>query len=275
MKEYNIEIQRNMRVTVKVTAESQEQAEKAALDIAKQKGISEYRMWGHDINHQWSTAVTAKEAARRKREAVMDFVKHYLHDGCDKEELAAIAFREMTANWLDYVKVEDEPWRDTLFEAISEGTEPNSWKYNRYMRWAARLRFHQYYRRYNGWERDLTGTSKEQRKQAVLEALTELRRQWQERTGSDEDCRLDYQAILRYNGEDETDYWNVFVYPLVQGGYEYCWQHCMDDGDDMDDYGCIECKSGEELLQRLFYREDCDTEDDDPDWQALSHIWVD
>jgi hypothetical protein len=275
MKEYNIEIQRNMRVTVKVTAESQKQAEKAAMAIAKQKGTSEYRMWGHEINHQWSTGVTAKEAARRKREAVIDFVRHYLHDGCDKEELAAIAFRDMTANWLDYVKVEDEPWRDTLFEAISEGTEPNSWKYNRYMRWAARLRFHQYYGRSKGWERDLTGTSKEQRKQAVLEALTELRRQWQERTGSDEDCRLDYQAILRYNGEDETDYWNVFVYPLVQGGYEYCWQHVMDDGDDMDDYGCIECKSGEELLQRLFYRDGCDTEDDDPDWKSLEHIWVD
>jgi hypothetical protein len=275
MKEYNIEIQRNMRVTVKVTAESQEQAEKAALDIAKQKGISEYRMWGHDINHQWSTGVTAKEAARRKRQAVMDFVKHYLHDGCDKEELAAIAFREMTANWLDYVKVEDEPWRDTLFEAISEGTEPNSWKYNRYVRWAARLRFHQYYRHYSGWERGLTGTSKEQRKQAVLEALTELRRRWEERTGCDEDCRLDYQAILRYNGEDETDYWNVFVYPLVQGGYEYCWQHVMDDGDDMEDYGCIECKNGEELLKRLFYRDGCDTEGDDPDWKSLEHIWVD
>lgn len=275
MKEYNIEIQRNMRVTVKVTAESQKQAEKAALDIAKQKGTSEYRMWGHEINHQWSTGVTAKEAARRKRQAVMDFVKHYLHDGCDKEELAAIAFREMTANWLDYVRVEDEPWRDTLFEAISEGTEPNSWKYNRYMRWAARLRFHQYYRHYKGFSRDLTGTSKEQRKQAVLEALTELRRRWEERTGSDEDCRLDYQAILRYNGEDETDYWNVFVYPLVQGGYEYCWQHVMDDGDDMEDYGCIECKSGEELLKRLFYREDCDTEEDDPDWKSLEHIWVD
>lgn len=275
MKEYNIEIQRNMRVTVKVTAESQEQAEKAALDIAKQKGISEYRMWGHDINHQWSTGVTAKEAARRKRQAVMDFVKHYLHDGCDKEELAAIAFREMTANWLDYVRVEDEPWRDTLFEAISEGTEPNSWKYNRYVRFAARLRFHQYYRRYSGWERDLTGTNKEQRKQAVLEALTELRRLWQERTGSDEDCRLDYQAILRYSGEDETDYWNVFVYPLVQGGYEYCWQHDMNDGGDIEDYGCIECKSGEELLKRLFYRDDCDTEGDDPDWKSLEHIWVD
>lgn len=275
MKEYNIEIQRNMRVTVKVTAESQKQAEKAALAIAKQKGTSEYRMWGHEIYHQWSTGVTAKEAARRKRQAVMDFVKHYLHDGCDKEELAAIAFREMTANWMDYVKVEDEPWRDTLFEAISEGTEPNSWKYNRYVRWAARLRFHQYYRHYNGWERDLTGTNKEQRKQAVLEALTELRRRWEERTGSDEDCRLDYQAILRYNGEDETDYWNVFVYPLVQGGYEYCWQHCMDDDDDIDDYGCIECKNGEELLQRLFYRDGCDTEDDDPDWKSLEHIWVD
>ena len=31
MKEYNIEIQRNMRVTVKVTAESQEQAEKVGF----------------------------------------------------------------------------------------------------------------------------------------------------------------------------------------------------------------------------------------------------
>lgn len=274
MKEYNIEIQRNMRVTIKVTAESQEQAEKAALDIAKQKDTGEFRMWGHDINHQWSTGVTAKEAARRKRQAVMDFVRHYLHDGCDKEELAEIAFREMTANWLDYVKVEDEPWRDTLFEAISEGTEPNSWKYNRYVRWAARLRFHQYYRHYAGFSRDLTGTSKEQRKQAVMEALTELRRQWQE-TDSDEDCRLDYQAVLRYNGEDETDYWNVFVYPLVQGGYEYCWQHVMNDGDDTEDYFGTECKSREELLQRLFYRDGCDTEGDDPDWKSLEHIWVD
>lgn len=268
MKEYNIEIQRNMRVTVKVTAESQEQAEKAALDIAKQKGISEYRMWGHDINHQWNTGVTAKEAARRKREAVMDFVKHYLHDGCDKEELAAIAFREMTANWLDYVKVEDEPWRDTLFEAISEGTEPNSWKYNRYMRWAARLRFHQYYRRYNGWERDLTGTSKELRKQAVSEALNRLSE------GHDE------QIVIRYRDHEtdsEDNYWNLFICRNDYADesdpkYYYAWQYVKGDGDDIDDFGSEYFDTWQELCHDLFYHPRYD--DDCPE-SNMEHIWID
>lgn len=275
MNKYRIDIERSMRTTIDVTAISEESARHTALEIAKQKSICEYQNYGHSVKYVSRPMLTAKEKARMKREELRAFMKHYLHDGCDKQELSDIAFRGMSPNWFDYVKRENEPWQESFFAGIASGDDPKSDLYYRYARLAARWRFRSYYGGYNGFSRDLAGSSKEQRKQAVLEALTELRRQWQERTGSDEDCRLDYQAVLRYNGEDETDYWNVFVYPLVQGGYEYCWQHCMDDGDDTDDYGCIECKSREELLKRLFYREDCDTTDDDPDWQALSHIWVD
>jgi hypothetical protein len=93
----------------------------------------------------------------------------------------------------------------------------------------------------------------------------------------DDDCRLDFQAVLRYPDatDPENDYWNVFVYPLCNGGFEYCWQHCMDESNDIDDYGTITCDTPEALLKALFYRQDCDTTDGDPDYTALEHIWVD
>jgi hypothetical protein len=276
MKQYNIEIQRNMRMTVQVVADNLEQAKQSAMAISKQTGIAEFRSWGDRVNSDWSTTITAKEAARMKRQAVMDYCRHYLHDGCDKEELAAIAFRGETPNWQDYRQDSHQPWLDTFFERISEGTDPKSHLYHRYLRLAARLRFHSYYRHYDGFDRDLTGTSKEQKKQAVRDMMDELTRRFNEADRND-DCRLDFQATLRYPDatNPENDYWNVFVYPLCNGGFEYCWQHCMDESNDIDDYGTITCDTPEALLKALFYRQDCDTTDGDPDCTALEHIWVD
>lgn len=247
------------------------------------------RIWREEFTISWQDGPSIKELRETCKELEYFIPTSYHSDpyadyGDYRERKGSAPWREAYGQALgdvtdiEYTRGlsdEGKQQAETLAAEFFANFDPKSDLYYRYARLAARWRFRSYYGGYNGFSRDLAGSSKEQRKQAVLEALTELRRQWQERTGSDEDCRLDYQAVLRYNGEDETDYWNVFVYPLVQGGYEYCWQHCMDDGDDTDDYGCIECKSGEELLKRLFYRENCDTTDDDPDWQALSHIWVD
>ena len=268
MKKFRIDIERSMRTTIDVIAISEESARQTAMEIAKRKGICEYQNYGHKVSYCLQLALTAKEKARMKREELRAFMKHYLHDGCDKQELSDIAFRGMCPNWFDHVKRENEPWQESFFAGIASGDDPKSDLYYRYARLAARWRFRSYYGGYNGFSRDLVGTSKEQRKQAVSDALNRLSE------GHDE------QIVIRYRDHEtdsEDNYWNLFICRNDYADesdpkYYYAWQYVKGDGDDIDDFGSEYFDTWQELCHDLFYHPRYD--DDCPE-SNMEHIWID
>ena len=269
MKNYYINCHIDMVTRYEIIADSEEQARETAERLSRRDGIRKAAMGGRKVEVRNGARLTAKDSARRKREAVCEFVRKYMA-AADKDELCSIAFRRQAPNWLEYVgDIETEPWRDSFFRAISDCTEPRTRLYDRYARFAARLRVRYCYGRKSPYECDVKGLSKEQRKQAVMEALRVL-----------DTCQHD-QIVIRYRDhqtESESNYWNLFVcLNEFRDGedadrYYYAWQYVKNDGEDIDDFDTHYFDTPQELIKDLFY---VPQYDDDCPCQNMTDIWVD
>lgn len=301
MKKYNIDCHYDVVVTVEVTAESEEQAREAARNISTPQGYlypgtNRRALYSRTEKVGYTQTITAKESARRKREAVMEYVRMVVNDSdLTKKELAEFAFtaegHAYGWNWAEGCDMaeEDQPWKESLFMGISECTDPRTALYDRYAKWAARLAFRRRfnYHRSDYEARHLDTLSKQQQKQATHEALDTLDRLTldcitdEDTNGTTTDC----QMIMRYtNRDNRNDYWNLFIYcegPNDNGdgdelSYFGAWQHCNDDTDDIDDFGTEHWHDRKALFRDRFYIEnDIMPEGWDAEQYTLTTIWVD